>query len=141
MIKRILLLSLLVIFVTSCGEHASAGIVIGKSHRDAYTSYIPVCTAYYPTVRSPNGVTTGGGCMIWSQIPVNHPEEWILEIQDCRKAIEHGDQPAEAIRSYQPLEHCLRGHIRVGRDWDNWQIGEWYGEGRPATIERVHQPN
>jgi hypothetical protein len=93
-----------------------------------------VCTAYYPTTRGPNGITTGGGCMIYTQVPNHHPERWWLTIQDCRPETEGVDEekvePLD-IWALQRIDGCIDGEIRVGENWDGWSIGDWYGENEP----------
>lgn len=116
--KRLLLILGLALALTACGESADEGIVISKGHHDEYYTYIPVCTK---------------GCII---VPVYHPESWWITIQDCRKAVEEGDQPESAVGDTHPLEHCLRGDISTTADYNGYDIGDWYGDNPPLLGNR-----
>jgi hypothetical protein len=65
-ISKRLSAAVLALFIASCGDDRFSGEVVGKYHRDAYTSYVWISHG-----------RNGGGHMV----PVHHPEKWCLIVR------------------------------------------------------------
>lgn len=108
--KVILLFAIL--FLASCGESVNEGIIVGKTSSDAYISTSLTCSAWGQN-----------GCMAWVPITNYHPEQWYLELQDCRGT----DHPYTTRIIY---DDCKHGRISVDvATWGSVSEGSWYPVG------------